>query len=122
MEYAVLLGIAGIALSTMQIYFKRGIQSVVKAAADEVGNQKDGGGFDLTEGVKSQLDSKVRRVSSGAPAGEANLETGVAERTVVKLDSRTKYTYSVSEVKPYCGDSGECTQESYSKYVNTRRK
>jgi len=116
LEYAVLLGLAGIALSSMQVYFKRGIQSVIKVAADEVGKQEDSEDFDPIKGTKT--DSIVRRVASGAPAGDTHLAPGVAERTMVNADgSRTKYTYSVSEVKPYC-QNGDCTANSYSTYVS----
>lgn len=118
LEYAVLLGLAGIALSSMQVYFKRGIQSVIKVAADEVGKQEDSEDFDPIKGTKA--DSIVRRQASGAPAGDAHLDPGAAERTIVNADgSRTKYTYSVSEVKPYCKDN-DCsdTANSYSTYVS----
>lgn len=40
LEYAILIGIIAAALSTMQIYLRRGIQSVIRAAADEVGDPK----------------------------------------------------------------------------------
>lgn len=102
LEYAVLLGLAGIALFTMQIYFKRGIQSVIKAAADEVGGQKGSEEFDPIKGTKS--DSKVRRVTSGAPAATADLAQGVSERQVVESDGRRiRYIHSVSEVQPQIG-------------------
>lgn len=118
LEYAVLLGLAGIALSSMQVYFKRGIQSVIKVSADEVGKQKNYDDFDPIKGTDP--DSIVRRVASGAPAGDAHLAPGAAERTIVNANgSRTKYTHSVSEVKPYCKDN-DCneTANSYSTYVS----
>lgn len=42
LEYAIVLAVVITVLGVMQIYFKRGIQSVVRAAADEVGDQKQG--------------------------------------------------------------------------------
>ena len=42
LEYTILLGIISLALSGMSLYFRRGIQAVVKLAADEVGEQKKG--------------------------------------------------------------------------------
>lgn len=99
LEYAVLLGLVGLALSAMQIYFKRGIQSVIKVAADEVGSQKGSDEFDPVKGSKS--DSKVRRVVSGAPAATAELGQGVTERLVVDSGgTMTRHVYSVSEVQP----------------------
>lgn len=38
-EYGLILGIVTVALLSMQAYFKRGIQSVVKVAADDYGPQ-----------------------------------------------------------------------------------
>jgi len=42
LEYVTLIGIIAAALAAMQIYFQRGIQATVKAAADEIGSQKKG--------------------------------------------------------------------------------
>jgi hypothetical protein len=41
-EYVLLVAAIGAALTVMQIYFSRSINSVVKVAADQVGRQKDG--------------------------------------------------------------------------------
>lgn len=38
-EYTLILGIVGVALISMQTYFKRGIQSVIKVTADDLGPQ-----------------------------------------------------------------------------------
>lgn len=38
-EYGLILGIATVALLSMQTYFKRGIQSMVKVVADDYGSQ-----------------------------------------------------------------------------------
>lgn len=114
LEYAVLLGLAGIALFSMQVYFKRGIQSVIKVAADEVGSQKGSEEFDPIKGSKS--DSKVRRVVSGAPAATADLAQGVSERQVVDSGGRKiRYIHSVSEVQPL-----EDGTKSYSTYITRR--
>lgn len=42
LEYVVLLGIVGMALGMMQLYFKRSIQAAVKVAADQIGDQREG--------------------------------------------------------------------------------
>ena len=42
LEYVVLLGVVALALTVMQLYFKRAIQATVKLAADEIGEQKKG--------------------------------------------------------------------------------
>jgi len=41
-EYVVLFAVVAAALTLMQLYFRRSIQSVIKIAADEVGTQKEG--------------------------------------------------------------------------------
>ncbi len=109
-----LLGLAGIALFTIQIYFKRGIQSLIKVAADEVGGQKGSEEFDPIKGTKS--DSKVRRVVSGAPVATVDLAQGVTERQVVSANGdRIRYIHSVSEVQPL-----EDGTKSYSTYITRR--
>ncbi|MDD5004887.1 MAG: hypothetical protein PHS34_06955 [Candidatus Omnitrophica bacterium] len=39
-EYALLIAVVSAALLAMQIYMKRGIQSVIKYSADQLGNQE----------------------------------------------------------------------------------
>lgn len=53
LEYAVVLSIAIVALSAMSLFFRRGIQSVIKIAADEAGNQKDAEEIDPLKGTKT---------------------------------------------------------------------
>jgi len=53
LEYVVILGIVAIALAAMSLYFRRGIQSVVKIAADEAGNQEDAEDINPVTGVKT---------------------------------------------------------------------
>ncbi len=38
-EYTLILGIVGVALFTMQTYFRRGVQSVIKVTADDLAMQ-----------------------------------------------------------------------------------
>lgn len=61
LEYAVVLGLVVVALSAMALYFRRGIQSVIKVAADEVGKQEDAEEIDPLRGVKSS--SSISRES-----------------------------------------------------------
>jgi Flp pilus assembly pilin Flp len=51
-EYALLIAIIGAALIGMQTYMKRGIQGVVKLAADEIGNQRNGS---IEEGKSGEI-------------------------------------------------------------------
>lgn len=41
LEYTLILGVVAVALVGMQVYFKRGVQSMVKVVADDFGNQGD---------------------------------------------------------------------------------
>ncbi|MBI3991046.1 MAG: hypothetical protein HY350_02745 [Candidatus Omnitrophica bacterium] len=41
LEYTLILGVVAVALVGMQVYFKRGIQSMVKVVADDYGSQGD---------------------------------------------------------------------------------
>ena len=61
MEYAVVLSLVVVALSAMALYFRRGIQSVIKVAADEAGKQEDAEEIDPLRGVKAS--SSVSRES-----------------------------------------------------------
>jgi len=61
LEYAIVLGIVAIVLSAMSLYFRRGIQAVVRVASDELGNQKDAEEIDPLKGVKTS--SAVSRQS-----------------------------------------------------------
>lgn len=115
LEYAVLTGIIMGVLSVMQVYFQRGIQAVVKVAADEVGRQEDAEEIDPLKGQHTE--SRVRRMASGAPVATGDLSAGVSERRRVSQDgSIIRDVYSVSSVAPYCDDSGSCTDYSYNKY------
>jgi len=61
LEYAIVLVLVALALAGMAMYFRRGIQSVVKIAADEAGNQKDAEEIDPLKGIKTS--SAVSRQS-----------------------------------------------------------
>lgn len=118
LEYVVLIGIISIALSVMQIYFRRGVSAVVKVAADEVGSQKDAEEIDPAKGTKTN--SKVRRVSSGALQASTELAQGVSQRQRRNSDGSTRTDlYTVSSTEPYCDDNG-CTNESYSTFISRK--
>lgn len=64
LEYAVLVGIIGLALSGMSLYFRRGIQAAIKVAADEIGNQSEAEETDPNKGTKTA--SLIQTVVSGS--------------------------------------------------------
>lgn len=51
LEYAILIGVIGVSLSIMTLYFRRGIQAAVRVAADEVGRQQDAEDVDVFNGT-----------------------------------------------------------------------
>lgn len=53
-EYGLILGILTAALLSMQVYFKRGIQSVIKVVADDYGRQGEPVG-DLEIAIKKKV-------------------------------------------------------------------
>jgi len=53
LEYVIVLTVVSAALATMSLYFRRGIQSVIKVAADEAGNQEEAEEVDPFKGAKT---------------------------------------------------------------------
>jgi len=62
-EYTLILGVVGLALFSMQTYFKRGIQSVIKVTADDLGPQGDPlfmKSIDSPEVYKAKIDDQKK--------------------------------------------------------------
>lgn len=126
MEYAIIMGLVVAALTTMQVYIKRGIQAGIKVAADEIGRQQDAEEIDPLKGTK--MDSIIRRVTSGAAEdikgtieGEEKvvLPQGATQRIRLSEDgSQRTDIYIISEVKPI-NEEGKL---SYSTYTSEREK
>ncbi len=73
-EYVILIGLVSMALIGMQVYMKRGIQAVVKEAADELGQQSKG----LVD-VDYKYDWKWKGVSSVEASAKAENRTTGSE-------------------------------------------
>lgn len=101
MEYAIIIGIVLIALSTMQTYIRRGIQAMIKVAADEMGTQE--GGVDDEKWTTSE----IHRVTGGKPAGAQEvpaLAEGATQRIRMYTGGRQRRDiYTNSEVLPLAG-------------------
>ena len=69
LEYAVILGVVITALLAMSLYFRRGIQSVIKVAADEAGDQEYAEEIDPFKGVK--VSSLIGRQSRSTQVNKA---------------------------------------------------
>ncbi len=68
-EYALFLGVVGMAFITLQVYMKRGIQAVIKVAADEVGTQEDPLEDSL---INKQSDSIIDTTSDNSQVSRAS--------------------------------------------------
>jgi hypothetical protein len=68
LEYTVVLAVVAAAVAAMQLYFKRGVQSAIKVAADQVGTQEGGDSIDTSDGLaRTQSGSQhVDTITSGS--------------------------------------------------------
>jgi hypothetical protein len=84
-EYVLLIGIVSIAFISMQTYMKRGIHSVIKVAADELGSQQYLRDIDLQKGT--QTSSLTETVAQSTERSESFV--GGRQRTTTEKDSAT---------------------------------
>lgn len=116
-EYGLILGIITVALLGMQVYFKRGVQSVIKIAADDyAGYRKQGDPVSNIEMAAKkkiyEVDKKVLMDSKNtgswtqtiANKGESNIRSEIKGSTTTKADSvwiggdyRTKRLQDIKE-------------------------
>ncbi len=87
MEYALIIGVAALALAGIRLYLLRGIQSAVKIAADEMGDQDTSIAYDVNKGGLSS--SKMRNAASSTTTTDSE-----------KDGSRKTKLNSSSEVLP----------------------
>lgn len=94
-EYALFFSVAVFAVITMSIYIRRGVQGVIKDAADEVGTQEDS----LTE-----VDEDPIQNSASGSYSESNFQVSVtpggAQATNVEslsISTSSDETISVSD-------------------------
>lgn len=83
LEYAIILGLVAAALTTMQVYLKRGIQAGIKVAADELGRQQDAVEIDPEKGT--QTDSWINTQAASTTRSRL-FERG---RQTINLDKTT---------------------------------
>lgn len=112
-EYAIIIGIVVVALSSMQAYFKRGVQAVLKTTADDLGkpaeeDYKMATGKDVSAQILGSMETGVLKYEAVSPESAfAEKEITVEEKakegdkivkdTVINKDltffnSTTKYT------------------------------
>lgn len=94
-EYSLILAIIGAVLLGMQVYMKRGIQGVVKTAADQLGPQQ---GAQVLIDFKKQTSSIT--VTSGARAGAVRTQVsagGIQTRTTNTTSTGSGSSTSVAK-------------------------
>jgi uncharacterized protein (UPF0333 family) len=94
LEYAIVLGLVIFALSAMALYFRRGIQSVIKVAADEVGSQKDAEEIDPLKGSKtsSSINRQLQMTQTGKVAAGNERQSGFNVVSSTSGTSTSVYT------------------------------
>ena len=92
LEYVIILGVVVIALAAMSLYFRRGIQAVVKVAADEAGNQKDAEDINPITGIMTS--SAINRQTSATQSSRV-LKGG---SRVSNINTTTSSTGTMSSV------------------------
>jgi len=102
-EYALLLGLIVIVFTAMQFFTKRGIQSVIKFSADQIGLQSDAG--DEQDPLKGHL------VKTNTPTEKRkaikNKDYTSRMREERMLLGGSKITYDYNELTKVEGGSGE---------------
>ena len=90
-EFVVLLSVVSLAIMFMSLFFRRGIQSLVKVAADEIGFQRDAVDVEYRGGRAiwklQTLDAQTR--NSGSE--NTTKQLGGSERHEKKQTSNTTY-------------------------------
>ncbi len=89
-EYAIILAIVAAALTTMQVYFKRGIQAGIKICSDELGEQNKGIGqkIDLESGIITPALSSHHSVTEST----TRFQIGKGEERTLSIDESTTTT------------------------------
>jgi hypothetical protein len=90
LEYAIILSVIILAFSAMSLYFRRGIQSVIRVAADEAGNQQEAEDIDPLKGTKeasainkrSQMNQRTRALMGNERINEFNILSEVTGNSV----------------------------------------
>ena len=106
MEYALIIGVAALALVGMRLYFQRGIQSAVKIAADEMGDPDHASTYDVNKGGLSSSNMRNTATSTtvassqkdGSQATTVNSSSAILpigyDENNVPIYSSTTYTQS----------------------------
>jgi len=96
LEYAVVLGVVIVALVAMSLYFRRGIQAVIKVAADEAGSQKDAEEIDPLKGVKTS--SSINRITQGSQKISVRVgDERIVEPDITSTSSGSSESVSIQE-------------------------
>lgn len=90
-EYVILLSVITLALMAMQLYFRRGIQAVIRLAADDMGNQKDAVDVEYRSGRWLwRYDPVVSEVTTN---GSANTTLGQQGQVQYETEEKSQTSY-----------------------------
>lgn len=93
-EYVILIGIVMAALLSMQVYMKRGMQAMIKVAADQMGKQEDAEEIDPQKGTKR--DSQIKTETTGTERLQV-FKTGKQQLDSERISSSSGTTTFISE-------------------------
>lgn len=127
MEYTIILSIVVAALIAMQVYMKRGVQSAIKAAADQLGTQTEGEIIDLQEGGYLLGSNALSYSKETSRTLTAPLESGdyyeqdmhITSRQTTNSFTNTEYYLGKAESRTRaCQEKGETCD--YGHYGNSQ--
>ena len=105
-EYALILGVVTVALLSMQVYFKRGLQSVAKVAADDFGPQGEAVS-DIEISAKQQVYSDKTKLAVNAQVSSNSVTAKTNLTGDSNIRTETSSTNTVLGVEPSYSVSGD---------------
>jgi hypothetical protein len=90
-EFVVLLSVVSLAAMTMSLYFRRGIQALVKVAVDEVGNQSEAFDTDYRTGKAIWKLQSLESQSASSGSENTAKQSGGGERHEKEQSSNGTY-------------------------------
>lgn len=90
-EFVVLFSVLSLAAMSMSLYFRRGIQGLIKVASDEIGNQSDAFDTDYRPGSGIWKVQSVEARSRSSGSENTTKQVGGSERHDKTQTSNTTY-------------------------------
>ncbi|MFC1675079.1 hypothetical protein ACFL1K_04270 [Candidatus Omnitrophota bacterium] len=109
-EYAILIGIISAALFAVQMYMKRGIQSVVKLTADEIGDQRKGS---IVEGAYGE----IRTAPPSLGGNQSSIEMDTESKRTVTQTALPGGMFYQEETKTEPSGGGSRRRQLHKEYI-----